>query len=67
MPQQQAGEGEEACLARLYPDFATLEADPGFVAATRTLYGRLPEWLASQVEFQPLTDAAPLADEDSDV
>jgi exodeoxyribonuclease V gamma subunit len=43
------GEGQEACLARLFPDFASLVAHPGFDAASRRLYGPFSHWLAHHV------------------
>jgi exodeoxyribonuclease V gamma subunit len=43
------GEGEEPCLARTFPDFASLSAHPDFEAATRRLYGPYRQWLADHV------------------
>ncbi len=42
------GEGHEACLARLYPDFASLAGSAGFEAGTRRLYAAYRDWLAQQ-------------------
>ncbi|CAD5371681.1 RecBCD enzyme subunit RecC [Rubrivivax sp. A210] len=48
------GEGREPCLARLYPDFATLAAQPGFEEATRRLYEPCIAWLAAAAGVEPL-------------
>ena len=50
-------EGRDPCLARLYPDFATLAGDPAFAAATQRLYAPLREWIAAEVRAQPLPGA----------
>lgn len=60
------GEGREACLSRLYPDFAALRADPGFEPATQRLYAGLPEWVAAHVQVQPLPGAAAASGESDD-
>jgi exodeoxyribonuclease V gamma subunit len=52
------GEGREACLARLYPDFATLAAQPGFEDATVRLYSALREALATQLHSEDLPGQA---------
>lgn len=52
-----AGEGAEPCLARLFPDFATLAAAPDFEASTRRLYADYRDWLASQVQVEWLPEA----------
>jgi len=48
------GEGKDACLARLFPDYASLRAHPGFEAASRALYGPLVEWLQGHVTVTSL-------------
>jgi exodeoxyribonuclease V gamma subunit len=48
------GEGEEACLARLFPDFGALRSRPGFDAVTRQLYEPFIGWLAAHVHAQVL-------------
>ena len=61
------GEGQEPCLARLFPDFKTLAAQPGFAAASGRLYGPLSDWLASHLRIEPLPgQAAPEDETDSD-
>ena len=39
------GEREEPCLARTFPDHATLAAAPGFVEWAQQLYGDYAQWL----------------------
>ena len=56
------GEGQEACLARLYPDYAALSAESAFEPATRKLYEPYAVWLAEHVAVEALPDAT--ADED---
>jgi exodeoxyribonuclease V gamma subunit len=43
------GEGQDACLARVFPDFASLVAHPGFHAASQRLYEPYCRWLAHHV------------------
>lgn len=52
------GEGKEACLARLYPDFAALSAQDEFESATRLLYEPYRDWLDGHVNVELLSDAA---------
>jgi exodeoxyribonuclease V gamma subunit len=64
------GEGQEPCLARLFPDFASLAADPAFDAASRRLYAPYREWLAEHVHVELLgVPAAPevLSEQAADV
>ncbi|NDU85596.1 MAG: exodeoxyribonuclease V subunit gamma [Ferrovum sp.] len=42
------GERNEPCLARLYPDFASLSGSGRFAALAMTLYGPLVEWAQYQ-------------------
>ena len=46
------GEGQEPCLARLYPDFAALSADGQFAALADALYAPLQTWAASHASVQ---------------
>jgi exodeoxyribonuclease V gamma subunit len=48
-----SGEVEEPCLARLWPDFASLTAAGDWPALAEGLYGGLAGWLASQVKVVP--------------
>lgn len=43
------GDGQEACLARVFPDFASLAAHSDFEAATQLLYQPYRQWLADHV------------------
>jgi exodeoxyribonuclease V gamma subunit len=52
------GEGKEACLARLYPDFNTLSASPEFETATRLLYEPYRDWLSTHVDVEMWTNPA---------
>jgi len=61
-----AGEGEEACLARSHPDFASLQAEPGFESVTRRLYQPYQAWLAQQVEIDRHAAAGPQAEDMND-
>lgn len=53
------GEGEEASLARCYPDFAALAADGRFAALAQTLYAPLLDWIAACVDAVPHAAATP--------
>lgn len=46
---QSSGEGQEACLARVFPDYATLVADGRFETLARTIYAPLLAWVQQQV------------------
>ena len=41
-------EGDEPCLARLYPDFESLAADGRFGAAAEALFGPMLRWIDGQ-------------------
>lgn len=41
----------DACLARLWPDFDSLSAEPGWESASRQLYGPLADWAARSVRI----------------
>jgi len=43
------GESEDLCLARLWPDFAALSAEPDFDDVSRALYGPLADWLEQHI------------------
>jgi len=48
-------EKDELCLARLWPDYEMLAAEPQHVAVSPRLYQPLLEWMATEVEVFPLT------------
>jgi exodeoxyribonuclease V gamma subunit len=48
------GEGAQPALARLFPTFDDLAAQPAFDAASRRLYERYTAWLQQQVRVEPL-------------
>ena len=62
------GEGTEACLARLYPDYAALRADGRFEALAQRVFGPMAEWIARDVVLalhvaaEPAVAGAPLDD-----
>lgn len=61
------GEVAEPSLARLFPSFASLAAQPGFAATSAALYRPLHDWLAAAVHHEPLPgEAAPDDEADSD-
>jgi exodeoxyribonuclease V gamma subunit len=70
----QWGEGDEPSLARLYPDFETLSADPAFEQACETLYADAVRWFQHVRWFDngrfdwpaDASDAAPKAGGDAD-
>jgi exodeoxyribonuclease V gamma subunit len=49
-----SGEVEELCLARLWPDFASLVAAGDWPHVARDLYGPLADWLETGVQVAPL-------------
>jgi exodeoxyribonuclease V gamma subunit len=49
-----SGEVDELCLARLWPDFASLAADGRFLDVAQDLYGPLADWLAASVAAAPI-------------
>ena len=59
------GEGQEPCLARLYPDFAALSDDGQFAALAEALYAPLQAWAGSHASVQrhAAEDAAGAGDE----
>ena len=48
------GEVADECLARLWPDFAALAADPEWFECAKTIYGPLAEWIEQHVEIRAL-------------
>jgi len=56
------GEGQEACLRRVFPDFEALAADGQFEALASSVYAPLIEWLASHSSMA-LHEPAPQAKE----
>jgi exodeoxyribonuclease V gamma subunit len=44
-----AGENADLCLARLWPDFAALSAEPDFADVSNGLYGPLADWLEHHI------------------
>ncbi|MEX8495920.1 exodeoxyribonuclease V subunit gamma [Sphaerotilus sp.] len=62
------GEVQDAVLARLFPDWDTLVADPAFAQWAERLYEPLRAWAADPggVTVLPLPDAHPGADEDDE-
>ncbi len=51
---QLRGEVEDACLARLWPDFSTLRAEPDWEGCSNALYGPLAEWLKTSINVTPV-------------
>ena len=49
-----SGEGEDECLARLWPDFAALAAGGEWLANAQDLYGPLAQWLDAHVRLAPI-------------
>jgi exodeoxyribonuclease V gamma subunit len=62
------GEVQDAALARLFPDWDTLAADPNFAPWAERLYEPLRAWAADthSVTVRPLPGAHPGADEDDE-
>jgi len=52
------GEAKEACLARVFPDYAALSADGRFATLAQDLVAPLAAWIASDVQIEPLVAAA---------
>jgi len=48
------GEADDLCLARLWPEYALLEAQPGFADIAERLYAPLLKWLGEAVSFNYL-------------
>ena len=56
---QRSAEGEDVCLARLWPDFAALAAGGDWAANAQALYGPLAEWIAQDIAVEPIVMEAP--------
>ena len=57
---QMEGEAQrEPCLARLWPDFAALAAQPEALASAEALYAPLLEWIKQDIAVSPLSRPAP--------
>ncbi len=48
-----AGEVEDLCLARLWPDFAALTAGGEWGATSQALYGPLAQWIDEKIALEP--------------
>ncbi len=57
---EQSGEGDDLCLARLWPDFAALVAGGDWAATSQALYGPLAAWLEHGVALAPHQSEEPL-------
>ena len=51
---QMNGEGDDPCLARLWPDFDALSAEPDWVRCATTLYGPLAQWITEHITISPI-------------
>jgi exodeoxyribonuclease V gamma subunit len=51
---QMTGECEDLCLARLWPDFASLEKEEAWPDCSRELYGPLLDWLQHGVAIEAI-------------
>jgi len=49
-----SGEGTDETLARLWPEYAALAAEPDHARVAQALYGPLADWLKSHVSVQPI-------------
>lgn len=56
----QAGEADDACWARLYPDFDALTADGRFAPLAEAVHAPLLAWLADQVQVLEPGTLAPV-------
>ena len=53
------GEVDDACLARLWPDYATLAANPDWPAMAEALYGPLQRWIGTGLVITPIAQGQP--------
>ncbi len=53
------GEGTEPSLARLFPDYESLAADPGFESASQRLYQPFLAWLGTHAVLEMLPAESP--------
>ncbi|MES2163509.1 MAG: exodeoxyribonuclease V subunit gamma [Pseudomonadota bacterium] len=49
-----SGENDDLCLARLWPDFAALSAEPDFADVSQALYGPLADWLEHSITIDAI-------------
>jgi exodeoxyribonuclease V gamma subunit len=56
---EQAGEVDDLCLARLWPDFAALAAGGDFADTAEALYGPLARWLEQSIVLEKHQEEAP--------
>lgn len=63
--ERSAGEGQEASLARCYPDFESLSADGRFETLAHSLYGPLAQWVATHVDATAHSERAPSGPEEA--
>ncbi|WP_247736668.1 exodeoxyribonuclease V subunit gamma [Thauera aromatica] len=63
--ERSTGEGEEATLARCYPDFESLIADGQFESLARTLYAPLADWVGTHIEIIPHPEPTPAANQEA--
>ncbi len=56
---QLSGEGEDLCLARLWPDFAALAQGGAWLAIAQELYGPLAAWQDQHLVIEPIGKEAP--------
>ena len=52
-----SGEGTDEALARLWPEYAALAAEPEHVQVAQALYGPLASWLKDHLSVQPIEGA----------
>ncbi|MES2741806.1 MAG: exodeoxyribonuclease V subunit gamma, partial [Pseudomonadota bacterium] len=52
-----AGERDDLCLARLWPDYAALSAEPAWLDCSLELYGPLAEWIGNDITLTPIEAA----------
>ena len=55
---QISGEVQDAALARLWPEYAALAAQPNWPLCAQQLYGPLTEWISSSVRTEALSPEA---------
>lgn len=48
------GENQDLCLARLWPDYSALSAQPDFERVSQELYGPLARWLEQCITMTPI-------------
>ncbi|MES2126757.1 MAG: exodeoxyribonuclease V subunit gamma [Pseudomonadota bacterium] len=53
------GEVDDACLARLWPDYASLAAHPDWPDVAEALYGPLRRWIEADIVITPIGEGQP--------